>query len=189
MTADAPRLALAAFILLLAGERLIELALSARHARRLRARGAVEHGRGHFPLLVALHVLLFPALAFEVLGLGARPGAAWPLWLALFLAAQGLRFASLWALGPRWTVRVLVVPGEPPVRRGVYRFLRHPNYVAVAVELLAGPLLFGAWRTAVLATLANLVAMALRIPVEERALGLRARRGETRGPVKSSSGA
>ena len=172
-------LALASFVTLLAAERITELALSARHVRTLRARGAVESGRGHFPLLVALHVLFFPALAAEVLWLGARPRPAWPLWLALFAAAQALRFASLRALGQHWTVRILVVPGEPLVRHGVYRILRHPNYVAVALELLTGPLLFGAWRTALLVTLGNALAMALRIPAEERALaqaGVRAER-------------
>jgi methyltransferase len=171
------QLGLAAFLVLLATQRVVELALSARHARWLRARGALEHGREHFPLLVALHVLFFPALAAEVLWLRARPGSFWPLWLALFAAGQALRLASLWTLGARWTVRILVVPGEPLVRRGVYRFLRHPNYVAVAVELLAGPLIFGAWRTALLFTLGNAAALALRIPAEERALGLRARAG------------
>jgi methyltransferase len=163
-------LALASFVAVLASERLVELVLSARHTRTLRARGAVESGRGHFPLLVALHALLFPALVAEVLWLGARPGPAWPLWLVLFGGAQALRFSSQRALGERWTVRILAIPGEPLVRHGVYRLLRHPNYIAVALELLAGPLLFGAWRTALLATLWNAVAMAIRIPAEQRAL-------------------
>ncbi len=184
MTAGGLRLGLAVFLAALATERLAELALSARHARALRARGAIEHGRAHFPLLVALHALFFPALAAEVLVLGARPGPAWPLWLVLFAAAQALRFASQRALGPRWTVRVLVLPGEPLVRRGVYRFLRHPNYLAVALELLAGPLLFGAWRTALLASLVNAAVMAVRVPAEERALGLRSRRQPALVPAR-----
>jgi methyltransferase len=74
------------------------------------------------------------------------------------------------ALGERWTVRIWVVPGLAPVTRGPYRWLRHPNYLAVAVELATGALLFGAWRTALAATALYLAALAIRIPVEERAL-------------------
>ena len=157
-------------------ERLYELRLSARHARALRARGAVEHGRGHFPMLVALHTAFPIALATEVgLAIGSErsattPLAGWPLWLALFLGAQGMRRWAMRALGEFWNVRVWVLPGASRIRRGPYRFLRHPNYVAVVVEFLAAPLMFGAWRTAVAFSLMNLVALAVRVRVEERAL-------------------
>ena len=169
----APVAALTAFLLYLVLERVAELALSRVHTRRLLARGAVESGRGHYPLLVALHVLWPLALIAEVVWGGARPGGPAGGWLALFGVAQLLRAASIAALGERWTVRVLAVPGEPPVRSGIYRWLRHPNYLAVGLELVAAPLMFGAWRTALGATIANLAALALRIPAEERALGMR----------------
>src|SRR5262249_7035367 len=146
----------------------VELWLSSRNRARLRSRGAVEVGAGHFPLFVALHAVYPAALVIEVLR-GARPGAAWPLWLALWLAAQGLRIAAMRALGERWNARIVVLPGEPPVRTGIYRWLAHPNYVAVAIEFVTGPLVFGAWRTAVGASLGNALALAVRIPVEERA--------------------
>jgi methyltransferase len=164
---------LAAFLVVLAVERAIELQLSARNAARARARGGTEHGRGHFALFVALHALLPFALIAEVGWMRARPGPTWPLWLALFLLGQALRVWAIRTLGERWNVRVWVVPGEPPIRRGPYRWLRHPNYLAVVLELLAGPMMFGAWRTAVAASALNVVALAVRIPVEERALGLR----------------
>lgn len=162
--------ALAAALFTLALQRAHELRLSARHEAALRARGGVERGRRHFPLLVGLHLLWPLALIAEVAWGGARPGRFWPAWLALALAAQLLRHAAIHALGERWTVRVWVLPGAPPLHRGIYRWLRHPNYLAVALELIAIPLLFGAWRTAVAATLGNAVALAIRIPVEERAL-------------------
>jgi methyltransferase len=181
--------ALGAFLAALIVQRVLELARSARHERALRARGAREWGAGHFPLFVALHALFPAALAAEVLWGGARPGALWPMWLGLVLAAQGLRVAVQHALGERWTVRVLVVPGLPLVTRGPYRFLRHPNYLAASIELLAGAALFGAWRTAIAATALNAVALAIRIPVEERAIESARAAGPAgaRGPAATSA--
>jgi methyltransferase len=177
--AGAPVAGLALFLVLLAVQRVSELALSARHERVLRQRGAVEHGAPHFPALIALHVLFPVLLAAEVLVLGARPSAAWPAWLALLLAAQTMRIWTIVTLGERWTTRIWVVPGEPLVTGGPYRFLRHPNYLAVVLELFAAPLMFGAWRTAIVIGVLNGLALAVRIRNEERALGVtrQSRRG------------
>lgn len=163
--------ALVLFLAVLAAQRAGELVLSARNARRLLARGAREHAAGHFPLLVLVHVLFPILLVIDVLGLGARPGPAWPAWLALWFGAQALRCAAVRALGGRWTVRIFVLPGAPLVRDGPYRFLRHPNYVAVVLELVAAPMMFGAWRTALVVGAINLLALRVRIAEEERALG------------------
>lgn len=173
---------LAAYLVVMVTQRVAELALARRNGARLRALGAREYGRGHFPVIVALHTLLPVALAAEVLRLGAHPGPLWPLWLSLWLAAQALRYAAVRALGPFWNVRVLVVPGAPRVRRGPYRWLAHPNYVAVALELCAGPLLLGAWRTALVFSLANLFVLRVRIRCEERALALAGQEPPTTGP-------
>lgn len=164
---------LVAFVIVIAIERLGELVLSARHARWMRAHGGVESGGGHFLLFVALHTLFPLAVLAEVGMLGARPPHAWPLWLALVVSAQALRFWSIHALAERWNTRIWVLPGAPPVTHGPYRWLRHPNYLAVAIELPAAALLFGAWRTALAASALNALALAIRIPAEERALGLR----------------
>ena len=118
-----------------------------------------------------MHVLFLCSLVAEVSWLGARPGPVWPFWLALWLAAQTLRYSAVGALGPRWSTRILVLPDAPLVRSGPYRWLRHPNYVAVVVELLAAPLVFGAWRTALGVSLLNALALRIRIAAEERALG------------------
>ena len=160
---------LACYLAVLAVQRIGELMLSRRNLARLRARGAREHGAGHFPLFIFLHVAYPLALVAEV-ARGARPPASWPAWLVLWLAAQGLRLAAIRALGDRWNVRIVVLPGEPAVRRGPYRWMSHPNYLAVALEFVAAPLMFGAWRTALAATVVNAIAMAVRIPAEERAL-------------------
>lgn len=173
MSTGVPWAPLGAYLAVLALQRAGELWLSARNLGRLRARGAIEHAAGHFPLFVLLHGAYPLALVLEIVA-GARPGAAWPLWFGLWLAAQALRIAAIGTLGDRWNVRIVVVPGEPPVERGIYRWLPHPNYVAVALEFVAAPLMFGAWRTAVGGSLLNAAAMAVRIPAEQRALRLAA---------------
>ena len=183
--AGAPVAGLALFLVLLAAQRASELALSARHQRALRRRGAVEHGASHFPALVALHVLFPVLLISEVLALGARPPATWPAWLALLLAAQALRVWTMVALGERWTTRIWVVPGEALVTSGPYRFLRHPNYLVVVLELLAAPMIFGAWRTAIVIGVLNGFALAVRVRAEERALALTSQSAEAaRLPVR-----
>lgn len=151
-------------------QRVIELALSARHRRRVHALGAVEYGRGHFPLMVAVHTLFPILLLFEIARYHTQAGPAWPLWLAVWVSAQALRYAAIRALGDRWNVRVVVVPGMAPVNSGIYRWLRHPNYLAVVMELVAAPMMFGAWRTALVVSALNAVALTLRIRCENDAL-------------------
>lgn len=163
--------ALFLFLGVVIAQRVVELRLSARNSRALLARGAQEWGAGHYPLLVLVHTIFPLALAAEVMLLGTRPGAAWPLWLAVWLAAQVLRYVAVRELGSRWSTRILVLPGAPLIKRGPYRFLRHPNYVAVVTELIAGTLMFGAWRTALVVTLLNAIALRIRISTEQRALG------------------
>jgi methyltransferase len=155
-----------------AAERIVELVLSARHARAAFARGGVEYGRAHFPALVALHVGLLLACAAEVV-LAGRPFLPWLGWpmLALVLLSQGLRYWCIVTLGQQWNTRVIVVPGAGRVSGGPYRFLPHPNYVAVVVEGFALPLVYTAWITALVFTVVNAVLLVgVRIPVEERAL-------------------
>ncbi|GAB6938673.1 isoprenylcysteine carboxyl methyltransferase family protein [Isoptericola variabilis] len=164
----------AALVLATGLERLAELVVSARHARWSFARGGVESGRGHFPAMVALHTGLLVACVVEVV-VADRPFVPWLGWpmLALVLASQGLRWWCIATLGERWNTRVIVVPGLPLVRRGPYRWLAHPNYVAVVVEGVALPLVHTAWVTALAFTVLNAwLLLAFRIPAEERALRL-----------------
>jgi methyltransferase len=164
-----------AYLLLLAGtsaERFLELAVSVRNARWAFARGGRETGRGHFPPMVALHTALIVACALEPL-LAGRPfltALAVPA-AVLALASQALRWWCIRTLGPRWNTRIIVVPGLPLVRRGPYRLLPHPNYVAVVLEGLALPLIASGWVTAVVFSALNAVLLlGFRIPAEERAL-------------------
>ena len=152
---------------LVALQRAAELVLAWRNERRLRARGAVEHGAAEYKLIVALHTGWLVALSVAV------PAEAEPdLWLiALYLALQPLRYWAVASLGERWTTRVLVVPGARTVARGPYRFLRHPNYLVVALEIPLLPLAFGAWQLAAVFGLLNLALLGWRIRVEDSALG------------------
>jgi len=152
--------------LLVAVQRLGELAYARRNTKRLLAAGGVEHGAGHYPLIVALHGGWLAAL-FALVPPDAPP--SW--WL---LGCYGLlQLGRLWiiaSLGARWTTRVIALPGAPRVRRGPYGLLRHPNYLVVALEIPLLPLAFGAWQIALGFGLANLALLAHRIRVEERAL-------------------
>jgi len=164
----------ALFLLLIAAvavERLVELVVSRRHERALRARGAVEAGASHYPLMVALHAALLAGAPAEVLLLDRPflPWLGWPM-LALVAATMTLRYWVIATLGERWTTRVLVLPGAPLVARGPYRWLRHPNYLAVTVEVFALPLVHTAWLTAIICGVANLAVLALRTRVENAAL-------------------
>lgn len=159
-------------VLATAGERVAELIVSARHARWAFARGGVEYGRAHFPPMVALHTGLLAACLVEVFWLERPyiPILAWSS-LVVVVASQALRWWCISVLGSRWNTRVIVVPGLPLVRRGPYRWFRHPNYVAVIAEGIALPLVHTAWLTAIAFTVLNAILLfAVRIPVEERAL-------------------
>ncbi len=159
-----------AYVAIVAAQRVFELWLSRRNERATAARGAYAVADPTYLPIVALHVALPIALIVEVFGLGTQPSALWPLWLVLLVLAQGFRYAAMRALGDRWNVRVRVVPGEAAVAGGIYRWLRHPNYVAVAIEMAAGPLMFGAWRTALVASIVNAGLLLWRMRIEERAL-------------------
>jgi methyltransferase len=161
-----------ALVLLVVAARLVELVVAGRHLRWALARGGVEYGAGHYPAMVLLHTGLLVGCLVEV-PLAHRPFLPWLGWpmLALLVASHALRWWCIASLGRRWTTRVVVLPGEPLVTRGPYRWLRHPNYVAVALEGVALPLVHTAWVTAVLFTVLNAVLLlGFRIPTEERAL-------------------
>lgn len=155
-----------AVLLLVAVQRLAELLWSRRNERRLRARGAVEHGQGHYPLFFLIHGGWLLAMLLLV---PADAPVSWPLLLA-YLILQPFRIWVIASLGDRWSTRILIPPGEPPLRAGPYRFLRHPNYLIVGVEIPLLPAAFGAWWLAVAFGLANLALLRWRIDIEERVL-------------------
>jgi methyltransferase len=164
-----------AFIVLVgvvAVQRLWELRKSARHEARLRAAGAVEHAPEQMVWMRLVHALWLFAMPAEVLLLDRR--AFLPLTiaaLALFALGQMLRLSAIHALGWRWNVRILVLPDRPPIARGIYRYLHHPNYAGVILEIAALPLVHGAWITAMVFSVLNLVLLFFRVRAEDAALG------------------
>ncbi|MBB5788844.1 isoprenylcysteine carboxylmethyltransferase family protein [Jiangella mangrovi] len=152
-------------------ERLAELVVSKRNAAWSFARGGVEYGQGHFPVMVVLHTGLLVGAVAEVWIRRPEfvPALGWTM-LALVVASQALRWWCIATLGHQWNTRVIVVPGLPLVAGGPYRWLRHPNYVAVVVEGFALPLVHSAWITAVVFTLLNAGLLAVRLSVENAAL-------------------
>lgn len=154
----------------IAVQRLAELGLAQRNTGRLRAAGGVEFGAAHFPLLVALHA--FWLLALWLFGAGHPIN---PFWLALYAVLQVGRVWVIASLRSRWTTRVIVLPGAAPLMCGPYRFLRHPNYLIVMLEIAVVPLALGLPLLALVFGAANAALLAYRIRVEDRALAWAAR--------------
>ncbi len=159
-----------ALLLYATGERLFELVLARRNTRALLALGAYEVGRGHYPLLVGLHAFWLAALwALYAAGLVALH--PWPA--IAYVGVQAPRLWTLWSLGRFWTTRIIVLPDAPLVRRGPYRFIRHPNYLIVILELALLPLALGSWPLALACSILNAGALIWRVRVEETALAPR----------------
>ncbi len=153
-------------------ERVVELVVSTRNAQWSFTQGAKEFGRSHYPVMVIIHTALLVGCLVEPWALH-RPFIGWLGWpmLAVVVASQGLRWWCITTLGRRWNTRVIVLPSAPLVRQGPYRWLHHPNYVAVVAEGLALPLVHTAWLTAAIFTLANAALLRVRLRVENSALG------------------
>jgi methyltransferase len=161
----------AGFVALLALQRLFELRLSRRNEQRIRQSGGREHAPETYRWIVALHASWLAAMLLEVF---ARRPKFQP-WLAavglgLFAAGQTLRLVAIRTLGWRWSTRIMTVPGEAPVQHGIYRHIRHPNYLGVEMEILAAPLVHSAYLTSAVFGAANLLLLRDRIHREEQAL-------------------
>jgi methyltransferase len=157
---------LASIILVLVTvQRLGELVLSRYNTRKLLARGAIEVGAGHYPLIVSVHAAWLIALWIWGRGESVNLVA-----LALFIALQGLRVWIIATLGARWTTRIIVLPGEPLVASGPYRYLSHPNYAVVAAEIATLPLALHLPILALIFTGLNAAVLAIRLRAETRAL-------------------
>ena len=136
----------------------------------MRSKGAFEAGARHYPFMVLMHVGFFISLLLEVLVFDRPLSPVWIALLTLFLIAQAARMWCLISLGKFWNTKIIILPGADVVRKGPYKFIRHPNYIIVTTELLVLPLLFSAYFTAIIFTLLNIWILSIRIPAEEKAL-------------------
>lgn len=161
-----------AFVLLLIGQRLIEMLMSRNNESVLYKQGGFEIGLTNFRLMKAMHVLFFCSLVIEGLTqFRVPPPAVLFTCLAAVMAGQLLRVYSMFTLRERWTATVVALPGSKPVRSGIFRYFNHPNYVGVILEILAVPLMAGLYRTAILFSCLNLCVLFFRIKNEAQALG------------------
>ncbi len=160
-------IALFSFLIL---QRMAELVLAEHNRRWAMDHGGREYGGRTYPAIVIVHTLFYVSLLLEWSLRSRGWDSHWPLWIFLITAAQMLRLWSIRSLGRCWNTRIITVPDVKLVLCGPYRFVRHPNYTVVIIELLAIPALCGAYFTAAIFSLANAVILAVRIPEEERAL-------------------
>ena len=152
-------------------QRLVELVVAKRNTSRLLARGAVEFGAEHYWVLVAVHVFFFCSLIAEGVVQGAELSKHWTVFLTVFIFAQLGRVWVIRSMRGRWTTRIIVLPGEALVSSGPFRFISHPNYWIVAIEIFTLPMAFSLYGTAIAASILNaIVLLTIRIPVENRAL-------------------
>jgi len=160
------------FILAIGVERLVELVVAQRNAKWSIGHGGKEFGRDHYPAMVSMHTLLLVSCIVEVWALGRPfiPWLGWPM-LAVVALSTAVRWRCVAVLGKRWNPRLIVIPDAPLVRDGPYRWVRHPNYTAVAAEVAALPLVHSAWLTAIVFSIANALVLSVRIRAENAALG------------------
>ena len=156
---------------MLAAQRLWELGRSRRNEIRMRQHGGFERFPEHYRFMVVLHFSWFAAMLVEVWYLRTAP-SFWLMIVAFLglVAGQVLRYLAILTLAERWSTRIYVVPNEPLIQHGIYRFVRHPNYLGVILEIASVPLIYAAYGTAVVWSLANLILLRHRIKLEELAL-------------------
>jgi methyltransferase len=152
-------------LLLVTLQRLSELVIARHNTAGLIAKGAIEHGASHYPVMVLLHASWLAGLWW----FGWNATIIWPFML-LYIALQAFRVWILVSLGSRWTTRIVTVPHETLVARGPYKYLRHPNYLLVLLEVPLLPLAFGLTWFAALYGVLNIAMLAWRIRIEDQAL-------------------
>lgn len=151
-------------------QRLVELRIAKGNEQYMKQQGAIEFGQSHYPFIVGLHILFLCSLLLEYLLKNPSLNILWGLLLTLFFLLQISRIWVIKSLGHFWNTKIIVLPNANLVKKGPYKWISHPNYVIVALEILVIPLIFQAYFTAVIFTILNMVMMLVRIPAEEAAL-------------------
>jgi methyltransferase len=152
-------------------QRLLELETAKRNEKWMKEQGGYEIGKEHYPIVIGIHVLFFLGILVEVFFLRATPPSWWYVPFTIFLISQGFRYWCIKSLGKYWSTRIIVVPEHKISVKGPYRYLRHPNYLVVMVEIFVFPIIFGAYITSISLSIVNtFILLLLRIPLEELAL-------------------
>lgn len=152
-------------------QRLVELVIAKRNEQWMKANGGIEKGKEHYKWFIVIHSLFFISILAEVAIRGTDGYVLNNFLFALFLLIQLARVWCIQSLGKFWNTKIIVLPNVALVKRGPYKYIKHPNYVIVGLELIVIPLLFGAYYTALMFPLFHLMLMKVRIPLEEKALG------------------
>jgi len=158
------------FLTILILQRVSELLLARRNERVVRAKGAREYDEKGYKVIVLMHIFFFISLISEYVLLARTLNHFWALLIILFLCTQVLRYWAISKLGYNWNTKILVTPNTSPVRGGPYKYLNHPNYLSVVIEIAVIPLIFSCYITAVIFTILNLLLLKRRIRIEELAL-------------------
>ncbi|WHZ06110.1 isoprenylcysteine carboxylmethyltransferase family protein [Neobacillus sp. YX16] len=151
-------------------QRLLELAIARRNEKWMKERGAIEFGIKHYQFIVLMHSMFFVVFLFEKVAFSRELSSFWPFLAAVFVCVQLIRLWAISSLGRYWNTKIIVLPNVEVVRKGPYRFIKHPNYLVVSIEFMVIPMMFGAYITAGLFTLLNILMLLIRIPAEEKAL-------------------
>ena len=154
------------YILVLVIQRLSELAIARRNEKWLRAQGAIEYGMKHYPFIVAMHTLFFVSMIVEYI-ISGHAAISW-VFLVLVVLVMSFKFWALSSLGKYWNTKIFRIPGVYPVKKGPYKFLKHPNYMEVILEIALIPLVFHLYITAILFTVMNAFMLYVRISVENK---------------------
>ena len=163
-------IAFSIFLLFVISQRLIELLIAKRNERILKAQGGIEFDKNGYRVIVVMHVVFFVSLICEKVFLSRMLNSYWIIFAALFGVAQFLRYWAIKSLGVYWNTKILVLPNHKLVIAGPYKFLRHPNYLAVIVEIAVIPLIFSCYLTACIFSVINFILLRRRIKIEENAL-------------------
>jgi len=160
------------FITVVIVQRISELILAKKNEKYLKSNGAVEYDKKGYKYIVLMHNLFFISVITEFVFLGRQLNEYWQVLLIIFICTQVLRYWAIFTLGKRWNTKILVLPNTEPIRSGLYKHLKHPNYIAVIIEIVIIPLLFSCYYTAVVFSILNLIVLKRRIRIEEEALNI-----------------
>lgn len=157
-------------------QRLVELMIAARNERWMKARGGIEVGQEHYKWFIYLHVLFFVCLMVEkniIQYVFQNSVVFYKGAFIIFLLAQSFRIWCIQSLGRFWNTKIIVIPKLALIRKGPYKYLKHPNYIIVFIELIVIPLMFGLYVTALIFSFLHLLLLSVRVPQEDGALGRR----------------